>query len=220
MNVRRQRHVADRVDERVEIALPRPAIRRTARRPKKRRSRISPSMPPASPSKRTRAPGFSFCPGCDSASNRAEPSGARSMAAPSSRHSTAPPLGTRCPSSRAANTRVSLTTSRSPGSQLVRQIANMPVTYGARARCKASRRDSPRGAASCAISSSGRSKEKSETCMGLVYLPCSRCAGKWLRAHRWLPRCGIRRRPGEFSFSRRIRAAGQRRHPFVPSSAR
>ena len=65
------------------------------------------------PSNRTRAPGFSFWPGCISASHSTTPS-RPAAGSDSSRHSTAPPLGTRRPSRRAANTRVSLTTSRSP----------------------------------------------------------------------------------------------------------
>ena len=67
----------------------------------------------------------------------------------SSRHSTAPPLGTRRPSSRAGNTRVSLTTSRSPDCRKRRQARTIawrrhcPI-----ARSRTSSREAPRGAAS------------------------------------------------------------------------
>ena len=86
----------------------------SVRRPKKCRSRISALIVPAGPSNLTRAPGLSFWPGCTRASNSAAPSACRSIGGPSSRHSTAPPLGTRWPSRRAANTLVSFTTRRSP----------------------------------------------------------------------------------------------------------
>ena len=84
----------------------------TSRRPKNSRSSTVPrSTTPgarAGSSNTMRAPGFSFCPGCTSACQCV--SSTRS----SSRHSTAPPDGSRRPISRAGNTRVSLATSRSP----------------------------------------------------------------------------------------------------------
>src|SRR5690349_13274001 len=76
------------------------------------------------------------------------------------------PLGPRCPSSRAGNTRVSLTTSRSPGSSSagsssIRWCDTAPVP-----RASTSSRDVPRaGGGSCAISSGGSSKSNSETFM-------------------------------------------------------
>ena len=118
LDVRRQRHVADRVDQRRRASWPcvgasagRCGARRTAARASRRRchqpARRSAPARPASASDR------------DGPAPRSGPShpAARSIGAPSSRHSTAPPLGTRRPSRRAGNTRVSLTTRTSPGPQ-------------------------------------------------------------------------------------------------------
>src|SRR6185295_16582145 len=81
-----------------------------------------------------------------------------------SRHSTAPPLGTRRPSRRAGNTRVLLTTRRSPWS---RNAARRSIVEWVRApvsRFTCSRREAPRtSGGSCAISSGGSSKKNSRT---------------------------------------------------------
>ena len=79
-----------------------------------------------------------------------------SAAGPRSRHSTAPPLGTRRPSRRAGNTRVLLTTSRSPAPSTDDRSATTRDS-GCRSRDRArAAATSPRGGACCAISSSGQ----------------------------------------------------------------
>src|SRR5687767_12683583 len=78
-------------------------------------------------------------------------------------HSTDPPLGTRTPSSRAGKTRVLFATSTSPSRRYCRRSPMTPCSIAPVARSRASRRDSPRGTGRCAISSSGRSKSKSDT---------------------------------------------------------
>ena len=141
---------------RVECA----ACRRTAARGSLRESPASGPLP----SNRRRAPGLSFWPGMH---QRGPELSSLPLHAPlvrhgpSSRHSTAPPLGTRWPSSRAGNTRVSLTTSRSPARRKRGRSRIRASRHRAAARSSTSSRDSPRGAASCAINSSGRWKSKS-----------------------------------------------------------
>ena len=142
------------------------------RRPWKWRSSTSAINTPASPSNRTSAPGFNFCPGCIRAcATRELPAPSFQLPACrvpgelSSRHSTAPPLGTRRPSRRAANTRVLLTTSRSPARSSAGRSPMPPCRRAPVTRSSTMSREAPRGAASCAISSSGRSNAKSETFM-------------------------------------------------------
>ena len=140
-DVRRQRHVSERIDRCVQIdrALGRRAARAAGRRNGapalrhgcERRARgphLSNSM---------RLPGFSFCPGCTSACQ------SRAVLTLEQQALDAPPLGSRWPISRAGNTRVSLATSRSPGvsNDGSAEIVDLPPHRP--------RRDRPRAGAPC-----------------------------------------------------------------------
>ena len=104
-------------------------------------------------------------PGCTSASQSSAPgTPSTSRPVPISRHSTAPPLGTRRPMSRAGKTRVSFTTSRSPARRKLGDAAERRVRRWRRTRDRARaggwRRAAPAPARSAPR---GSSKSKSET---------------------------------------------------------
>ena len=102
VDVGRQRHVSDGVDDALDVvAVLAPEPDRSAA-VKVLLEHLGPERRSPAPSNTTRAPGWSFCPGCMSASHRS-PSMRRT-----SRHSTAPPVGSRWPSSRAGKTLVLL----------------------------------------------------------------------------------------------------------------
>ena len=145
----------------------RPESDSSVRRPKKRRSRISPSSAPAGAFEPTRAPGFSFWPGMH---QRLEQR--RAVRAPLDRRRRA--AGTRprrrsARDGRAGGPRIPACRSRPAGRPRRSSDGRSPILRSLVSplrRSSASRRDSPRGAASCAINSSGRWKSKSDTSTG------------------------------------------------------
>ena len=125
LDVGRQGHVADGVDGGVHIAVIRPEPDRAPARDGGARAPPAPAggrrlrMPPA------------IRPSASVRGGRAHPS-VRRPAAPAAGTRRRPPLGSRRPSRRAGTTRVSLTTSTSPGASSVSQIRDAMV--GARPR--------------------------------------------------------------------------------------
>ena len=145
--------------------------RRTRRRPKNCRSNTSAISTPASCSNRTTRAWLQLLPGVHEGGPDLEAGsmsgigcrGSKSVPSSlvSSRHSTAPPLGTRWPSRRAGNTRVSLATRRSAGLKKTRQVADAGMVTDAGRSIQDQQARLAAGEASCAISSSGRPKSKS-----------------------------------------------------------
>ena len=125
-----------------------------ARAPRRRGARRA--RAPAS-SNTIRAPGFQLLPGMD---ERLALAVRRQRS--SSRHSTAPPLGSRRPSSRAGNTRVSLATTRSPGVSSRGRSANRPLPATSRRRDRRRAAATARAAAAPARSArrAGRSRSR------------------------------------------------------------
>ena len=121
-------------------------------------SGISASIKRPCLSNRIRSPMRSFCPGCTSASHRSASNRF------SSRHSTAPPLGTRLPKRRAGTTLVSLMVSRSPDCSHSGRAATVLCAFMPPSRSRTSMRASSRvESGDCAIRWGGRAKSNSAT---------------------------------------------------------